>query len=145
MSVVRHHKDTIMDGLAQEISCCDRDDVSQFALYIAEDDGEVDWDFPCLDPKETVAKFGFSYLALVHRGVGQAAQFGAPTMSMPLSEKDGPSLAERYIFMCPFLTIKYYNIFVFLRDEIEIGGAVDQALKLHGKSLLNQYIISYYI
>jgi hypothetical protein len=34
-------------------------------LYIAEDDGDVDCDFPCLDPRETVGKFGFNYLALV--------------------------------------------------------------------------------
>ncbi|XP_043240686.1 target of rapamycin complex 2 subunit MAPKAP1-like isoform X3 [Amphibalanus amphitrite] len=36
-----------------------------YSLHIAEDDGEVDWDFPPLDDRETVAKFGFSVLALV--------------------------------------------------------------------------------
>lgn len=76
---------------------CFREDVGLFALHIAEDDGEVDWDFPCLDPHETVAKFGFSYLALVQRAVGQAAHSGAPTMSMPASEKAGPSIAERCV------------------------------------------------
>jgi hypothetical protein len=44
---------------------CSRDSVDRYGLYIAEDDGEVDWDFPCLDPHETVGKFGFNYLALV--------------------------------------------------------------------------------
>jgi hypothetical protein len=44
-----------------------RDSVDHYGLYIAEDDGEVDWDFPCLDPRETVGKFGFNYLALVER------------------------------------------------------------------------------
>lgn len=44
-----------------------KDSVSHYGLYIAEDDGEVDWDFPCLDPRETVGKFGFNYLALVER------------------------------------------------------------------------------
>ncbi|KAK7789239.1 hypothetical protein R5R35_013054 [Gryllus longicercus] len=43
------------------------DSVDQYGLYIAEDDGEVDWDFPCLDPREVISKFGFSYLALVER------------------------------------------------------------------------------
>lgn len=38
-----------------------------YGLYIAEDDGDVDWDFPCLDSREVVSKFGFSYLALVER------------------------------------------------------------------------------
>jgi hypothetical protein len=44
-----------------------RDSVNHYGLYIAEDDGEVDWDFPCLDPREIVGKFGFNYLALVER------------------------------------------------------------------------------
>ncbi|KAE8742580.1 hypothetical protein FOCC_FOCC011874 [Frankliniella occidentalis] len=39
--------------------------VESYALHIAEDDGEIDWDFPCLDPRETVGKFGFKFLALV--------------------------------------------------------------------------------
>ncbi|XP_046403798.1 stress-activated map kinase-interacting protein 1 [Ischnura elegans] len=41
--------------------------VDRYGLYIAEDDGEVDWDFPCLDRGEIVAKFGFRHLALVER------------------------------------------------------------------------------
>ncbi|KAJ8890137.1 hypothetical protein PR048_009644 [Dryococelus australis] len=41
--------------------------VEHYGLYIAEDDGEVDWDFPCLEARETVAKFGFGFLALVER------------------------------------------------------------------------------
>ena len=44
-----------------------RDSVDCYALYIAEDDGEVDFDFPCLDSRETVAKFGFGFLAIVER------------------------------------------------------------------------------
>ncbi|XP_069697970.1 target of rapamycin complex 2 subunit MAPKAP1 isoform X2 [Periplaneta americana] len=44
-----------------------KDSVDNYGLYIAEDDGEVDWDFPCLDPRETVGKFGFNFLALVER------------------------------------------------------------------------------
>ena len=39
--------------------------MSQYGLYIAEDDGDVDWVFPSLDTREVVSKFGFSYLALV--------------------------------------------------------------------------------
>lgn len=34
-------------------------------MHIAEDDGEIDWDFPSLDPRETVGKFGFKFLAMV--------------------------------------------------------------------------------
>lgn len=39
--------------------------VSNYALFIAEDDGSPDSDFPCLEPRETVGKFGFTTLALV--------------------------------------------------------------------------------
>ena len=39
--------------------------VSHYALLIAEDDGSPDADFPCLEPKEVVGKFGFTTLALV--------------------------------------------------------------------------------
>lgn len=42
-----------------------REDISKYGLYITEDDGEVDWDFPCLDPTEIIAKFEFSTLGLV--------------------------------------------------------------------------------
>lgn len=42
-----------------------RENVDCYGLFIAEDDGEVDWDFSCLDPKETVGKFGLAYLAMV--------------------------------------------------------------------------------
>nr|CAG4641729.1 EOG090X072S [Eurycercus lamellatus] len=39
--------------------------VDNYALFIAEDDGSPDADFPCLEPKEIVGKFGFTSLALV--------------------------------------------------------------------------------
>lgn len=39
--------------------------VENFALFIAEDDGSPDADFPCLESKEVVGKFGFTSLALV--------------------------------------------------------------------------------
>lgn len=45
-----------------------RESVDCYGLYIAEDDGEVAWDFSSLDPKETVGKFGLAYLAMVDLG-----------------------------------------------------------------------------
>ena len=39
-------------------------EISQYGLYILEDD-EVDLDFPCLDPQETISKFHFNTLGLV--------------------------------------------------------------------------------
>ena len=40
--------------------------VDHYSLRIAEENGDVDPDFPCLNPKEPVAKFGFPFLALVY-------------------------------------------------------------------------------
>jgi len=54
----------VLQNLSSVVSV-PRDSVDHYGLYIAEDDGDVDCDFPCLDPRETVGKFGFNYLALV--------------------------------------------------------------------------------
>lgn len=48
------------------------DNIERYCLHIAEDDGEVDMDFPSLDPKEPVSKFGFSKLALVEKDLPTA-------------------------------------------------------------------------
>lgn len=39
--------------------------VHNYRLCIAEDDGEVDWAFPCLECNEPCSKFGFTCLGLV--------------------------------------------------------------------------------
>ncbi|XP_050356259.1 stress-activated map kinase-interacting protein 1 [Nymphalis io] len=39
--------------------------VHDYGLCIAEDDGEVDWAFPCLDNNEPCSKFGFTCLGLI--------------------------------------------------------------------------------
>lgn len=39
--------------------------VHEYGLCIAEDDGEVDWAFPCLDNNEPCSKFGFTCLGLI--------------------------------------------------------------------------------
>jgi len=44
-----------------------QNDVKAYALYIAEDDGEVEMDFPALDEKDLISKFGFVYLAVVEK------------------------------------------------------------------------------
>uniref|UniRef100_A0A3Q0RHN2 MAPK associated protein 1 n=1 Tax=Amphilophus citrinellus TaxID=61819 RepID=A0A3Q0RHN2_AMPCI len=43
------------------------ENVNSYCLHIAEDDGEVDTDFPPLDSNEPIHKFGFSTLALVEK------------------------------------------------------------------------------
>lgn len=39
--------------------------VTDYSLCMAEDDGSVDWDFPPLDDRDSIGKFGFTLLALV--------------------------------------------------------------------------------
>ena len=46
---------------------CFSENPDMYCLHIAEDDGEVDTDFPSLDSKEPVSKFGFTKLALVEK------------------------------------------------------------------------------
>ena len=38
-----------------------------FDLFMCEEDGTVDRDFPCLDWRESFSKYGFQQLALVPR------------------------------------------------------------------------------
>lgn len=40
-----------------------------YTLNMVEDDGEVDCDFPPLDSREPISKFGFNKLALVVKSV----------------------------------------------------------------------------
>ncbi|KAF5299340.1 hypothetical protein FQA39_LY02513 [Lamprigera yunnana] len=55
--------------------------VSHYGLYITEEDGEVDHDFPNLDPKECVAKFGFTCLGLVeHKYISKNVSFESSRM-----------------------------------------------------------------
>jgi hypothetical protein len=42
-------------------------DIKAYALYIAEEDGAVDLDFPALDEKDVISKFGFQQLAIVEK------------------------------------------------------------------------------
>ena len=41
-----------------------KEDIARYGLYFTEDDGEVDWYLPCLDPKEMISKFIFTTLCL---------------------------------------------------------------------------------
>ncbi|XP_067215975.1 target of rapamycin complex 2 subunit MAPKAP1 isoform X2 [Linepithema humile] len=52
-------------------------DLSRYGLYITEDDGEVDWAFPCLDPRETISKFEFTTLGLIEMKPSDRARHNA--------------------------------------------------------------------
>ena len=44
-----------------------RENPEAYLLHMVEDDGEVDIDFPPLDVREPISKFGFAKLSLVER------------------------------------------------------------------------------
>lgn len=48
-----------------------KSNVSHYCLRIAEENGEVDPDFPCLNANELVSKFGFPILALEERKIDE--------------------------------------------------------------------------
>ncbi|XP_053398791.1 target of rapamycin complex 2 subunit MAPKAP1-like isoform X1 [Mercenaria mercenaria] len=106
-----------------------------YCLHIAEDDGEVDTDFPSLDSKEPVSKFGFTKLALVqkdvpantnkpsvivtvnvpHRGFNK---FQVESMNIPMREILDKVLKRRKIKVRPGQS---YN----LEKQVEPGLPVD--------------------
>lgn len=58
--------------------------VRHYGLYITEEDGEVEPDFPPLDVREPCSKFRFSHLALVERRLPPTALVGpTATVSLP--------------------------------------------------------------
>lgn len=63
--------------------------VLNYGLYITEEDGEVDSDFPNLDPKECVAKFGFTCLGLVEHNETQKSVSFERTDEVPSSPDSG--------------------------------------------------------
>ncbi|KAG7173374.1 Target of rapamycin complex 2 subunit MAPKAP1-like [Homarus americanus] len=51
-----------------------RGGVERYALHIAEEDGQVDWDFQALRNRDVIEKFGFNVLALVEKDVREPSQ-----------------------------------------------------------------------
>lgn len=66
--------------------CCS-EDITKYGLYITEDDGEVDWDFPCLDPRETISKYEFTTLALVEMKPSDRARHDAVEPIVKIDEE----------------------------------------------------------
>ncbi|KAL7287888.1 hypothetical protein TKK_0017951 [Trichogramma kaykai] len=65
------------------------EDISKYGLYITEDDGEIDWDFPCLDPTEVISKFEFSTLGLVEMKPSDKARHKTTkVINQPLEERE---------------------------------------------------------
>lgn len=65
-----------------------KEGAENYSIHIAEDDGEIDCDFPCLDPRETVGKFGFKFLALQE---SKSSSFGSHFREFEKDEVDsGP-------------------------------------------------------
>nr|XP_033326748.1 stress-activated map kinase-interacting protein 1 isoform X2 [Megalopta genalis] len=69
-----------------------KEDITRYGLYFTEDDGEVDWDLPCLDPRETISKFEFTALGLTEMKPSDRARHNMITR---VETKDEESFIER--------------------------------------------------
>ncbi|KAL5011995.1 hypothetical protein ScPMuIL_010546 [Solemya velum] len=58
-----------------------------YCLRIAEDDGEVDIDFPSLDNREPLSKFGFNKLALVEREAPPSSPKTSPVVTVNIPNR----------------------------------------------------------
>ncbi|XP_076626457.1 SAPK-interacting protein 1 isoform X1 [Colletes latitarsis] len=65
-----------------------KEDITRYGLYFTEDDGEVDWDLPCLDPRETISKFEFTTLGLTEMKPSDRARYNMITRVEIKDEED---------------------------------------------------------
>ncbi|XP_048245100.1 target of rapamycin complex 2 subunit MAPKAP1-like isoform X2 [Haliotis rufescens] len=127
------------------------EDTGVYWLHIAEDDGEVDMDFPSLDKREPVSKFGFSKLALVERAPAHPTpkkslvvtvnvpsrgfnKFQVDNINIPMKDILNKVLKRRKIKVKPGLS--YY-----LEKQNEPGSVID----LDDLVLLFVVGLSYYL
>jgi len=59
--------------------------VDAYSLHIMEDDGEIDSDFPPLESREPVSKFGFDQLGLVVNHSASPSATAARTTPVTMS------------------------------------------------------------
>ncbi|KZC13286.1 PREDICTED: stress-activated map kinase-interacting protein 1 [Dufourea novaeangliae] len=69
-----------------------KEDITRYGLYFTEDDGEVDWDLPCLDPREIISKFEFTTLGLTEMKPSDRARYN---MIGRVETKDEDDFLER--------------------------------------------------
>ncbi|XP_031844317.1 SAPK-interacting protein 1 [Nomia melanderi] len=69
-----------------------KEDIARYGLYFTEDDGEVDWDLPCLDPREAISKFEFTTLGLTEMKPSDRARHN---MAAHVETKDEDNFLER--------------------------------------------------
>ncbi|KAK2159219.1 hypothetical protein LSH36_156g07027 [Paralvinella palmiformis] len=125
--------------------------IEAFSLHIAEDDGEVDMDFPALDNKEPISKFGFYKLALVqkllsetppkfgvmvnidmqHRGIYQIPLEAETILMKDLLDQ---VLIKHGLHQRPGLEYK-------LEKQCEPGKAIDTSLQLDAMGTYDFFLI----
>ena len=133
-----------------------RENVDCYGLFIAEDDGEVDWDFSCLDPKETVGKFGLAYLAMVDLGDKSVPSRKTEEIkagdvddgSEIVKTKDSDDLKQMKVDLIAIESLLYqsYHVYILNKmrgkaevvlgisgDKIEIDPVVSSHTKVTGK------------
>nr|CAD7396535.1 unnamed protein product [Timema cristinae] len=119
---------------------CYRESVDHYGLHIVEDDGEVDWDFPCLEPRETVGKFGFGFLALVERTEKRDRQ-QSKRMRNHLDMIDAPIYQSYRVYIINKMRTKTEINLGISGEKIEIDPVVQQ--KVSAKFWNRQKPVSY--
>lgn len=142
-----------------------RENVDCYGLFIAEDDGEVDWDFSCLDPKETVGKFGLAYLAMVDLGDKSPPERKPEEVKTEIIDsncetakiKDSEDLKKMKVDLTAIEALLYQSFHVYILnkmrakaevvlgisgDKIEVDPVVHSHTKVSGK-LWKQKALSY--
>lgn len=89
--------------------------VNNYGLYITEEDGEVDRDFPNLDPRENIAKFGFVCLGLVeHTDPSKCVSFGnsETVMIRKFDHNDKKSKGVCVISLFIHISVVFFQIYL---------------------------------
>lgn len=74
-----------------------QDDINCYCLMIAEDNGEVDPDFPSLNPKEPLSKFNFPSLALTEKTEEKVRTYNDNYANGNIYNHRPPSLSQNVI------------------------------------------------
>lgn len=79
--------------------------IKHYGLFMSEEDGEIDLDFPALDVREPCAKFCFTHLAIAERRPSdvqirsdqrtRSMELGEPSTPIAISPPEGPPTSSR--------------------------------------------------
>jgi len=124
--------------------------LDNYSLYMCEEDGAVDIDFPALDPSDLLSKYGFQTLALGERSSSDPVAL-CVTLHMPdgtfsqieVQRKDitMAELTEKGLERRKYLTNAKYNFGYHLEAIDDPGVSLEPSLALHSHNGTEFYIV----